>query len=192
MCLPARVISRATELAVAAVKDTVTTAVTAVPELGTSPGPAWNGRACPCGRRMLWNPAHTGCLAGVTRREARLPSRQQTSATPLLLQDFYKLTLEALQEANNERLWFKTQLKLCGLWFRLEEFSRMQRILRELHRSDSVWSSGACRALAGGDAGLGRAWRCRARRAWQPCAPGMQRICGVAWRADAVVAGLQT
>ena len=54
------------------------------------------------------------------------------------MQDFYKLTLEALQEANNERLWFKTQLKLCGLWFRLEEFSRMQRILRELHRSDSV------------------------------------------------------
>lgn len=74
------------------------------------------------------------------------------------MQDFYKLTLEALQEANNERLWFKTQLKLCGLWFRLEEFSRMQRILRELHRSGSVRSSGACRPLARVDAGHGGPW----------------------------------
>ena len=87
--------------------------------------------------------------------ESGLLSRQQTSTTPLLLQDFYKLTLEALQEANNERLWFKSQLMLCGLWFRLEEFSRMQRILRELHRSDSVWSSRACRTLARVDADQG-------------------------------------
>lgn len=51
-----------------------------------------------------------------------------------LLQDFYSFTLAALAEANNERLWFKTQLKLCGLWFKLKEYSRMLRILKELHR----------------------------------------------------------
>ena len=51
-----------------------------------------------------------------------------------LLQDFYSFTLSALAEANNERLWFKTQLKLCGLWFKLKEYSRMHRILKELHR----------------------------------------------------------
>ena len=53
---------------------------------------------------------------------------------PAQAQDFYGTTLEALVEAKNERLWFKTQLKLCGLWFRLREFGRAQRILRELHR----------------------------------------------------------
>ena len=103
----------------------------------------------------------------------RLLSRQQTSTTPLLMQDFYKLTLEALQEANNERLWFKTQLKLCGLWFRLEEFSRMQRILRELHRSDSVLSCGACRVLARVDAGSGRAVAVFAVL----CVPGLATMC---------------
>ena len=51
-----------------------------------------------------------------------------------LLQDFYSITLASLAEANNERLWFKTQLKLCGLWFKLKEFSRMHKILKELHK----------------------------------------------------------
>ena len=51
-----------------------------------------------------------------------------------LLQDFYGTTLEALAEAKNERLWFKTQLKLCGLWFKLKEYNRAQKILKELHR----------------------------------------------------------
>ena len=55
-----------------------------------------------------------------------------------LLQDFYSSTLSSLAEANNERLWFKTQLKLCGLWFKLTEFSRMHKILKELHRSVKV------------------------------------------------------
>ena len=50
------------------------------------------------------------------------------------MQDFYGLTLDALREAKNDRLWFKTQLKLCGLWFKLKEYSRGAKILRELHR----------------------------------------------------------
>ena len=50
------------------------------------------------------------------------------------MQDFYTITLGALADASNERLWFKTQLKLCNLWFKLEEFHRMQKILRELHK----------------------------------------------------------
>lgn len=50
------------------------------------------------------------------------------------IQAFYSTTLEALAEAKNERLWFKTQLKLCGLWFKLNEYSRLARILKELHR----------------------------------------------------------
>lgn len=60
-----------------------------------------------------------------------------------LLQDFYGTTLEALMEAKNDRLWFKTQLKLCGLWFKLKEYGRASKILRDLHR--------ACQAEDGTD-----------------------------------------
>lgn len=52
-----------------------------------------------------------------------------------LLQEFYETTLVALQKARNERLWFKTNLKLGKLWFDMQEFSRLTRILKELHRS---------------------------------------------------------
>jgi len=52
-----------------------------------------------------------------------------------LLQNFYETTLVALQEAKNERLWFKTNLKLGKLWFDREEYGRLQKILKELHRS---------------------------------------------------------
>mmetsp|Transcript_51942 Transcript_51942/g.116618 ORF Transcript_51942/g.116618 Transcript_51942/m.116618 type:complete len:435 (-) Transcript_51942:63-1367(-) len=52
-----------------------------------------------------------------------------------LLQNFYETTLVALQEAKNERLWFKTNLKLGKLWFDHEEYGRLQKILKELHRS---------------------------------------------------------
>ncbi|KAK9824575.1 hypothetical protein WJX72_011432 [[Myrmecia] bisecta] len=52
-----------------------------------------------------------------------------------LLQEFYGTTLSALAEANNERLWFKTNLKLCGLWFKLKEYGRTAKILKDLHRS---------------------------------------------------------
>lgn len=52
-----------------------------------------------------------------------------------LLQDFYETTLTALQEAKNERLWFKTNLKLGKLWYDRQEYGRLQKILKELHRS---------------------------------------------------------
>lgn len=52
-----------------------------------------------------------------------------------LLQEFYETTLAALQEARNERLWFKTNLKLGKLWFDVGEFPRLTKILKELHRS---------------------------------------------------------
>jgi len=52
-----------------------------------------------------------------------------------LLQEFYETTLKALQEAKNDRLWFKTNLKLGKLWFDMQEYGRLQRIIRELHRS---------------------------------------------------------
>ncbi|KAG2288715.1 hypothetical protein Bca4012_030370 [Brassica carinata] len=52
-----------------------------------------------------------------------------------LLQEFYQTTLTALEEAKNERLWFKTNLKLCNIWFDIGEYRRMTKILKELHKS---------------------------------------------------------
>jgi len=52
-----------------------------------------------------------------------------------LLHDFYETTLSALREAKNDRLWFKTNLKLGKLWFDREEYGRLQRILKELLNS---------------------------------------------------------
>ena len=51
------------------------------------------------------------------------------------LQSFFETTLRSLEEAKNERLWFKTNLKLCSLYFGRKEFSRMGKILKELHKS---------------------------------------------------------
>ena len=56
------------------------------------------------------------------------------SDAPELLAEFYETTLRAL-EGTNERLWFKTNLKLAKLWFDCREFTRMSKILRDLHRS---------------------------------------------------------
>ncbi|KAJ8766824.1 hypothetical protein K2173_008378 [Erythroxylum novogranatense] len=52
-----------------------------------------------------------------------------------LLQEFYQMTLNALEEAKNERLWFKTNLKLCKIWFDMGEYGRMIKILKERHKS---------------------------------------------------------
>ncbi|GJT41103.1 COP9 signalosome complex subunit 2 [Tanacetum coccineum] len=52
-----------------------------------------------------------------------------------LLQEFYQTTLKALEEAKNERLWFKTNLNLCKIWFDMREYGRMNKILKELYKS---------------------------------------------------------
>lgn len=53
----------------------------------------------------------------------------------VFLQEFYETTLKKLEETKNERLWFKTNLKLCKLLFDAKDFPRTQLILRELHKS---------------------------------------------------------
>ena len=44
-------------------------------------------------------------------------------------------TLRALDDSKNERLWFKTQLKLATLCFQTKEFARMAKIIKQLHKS---------------------------------------------------------
>ncbi|CAG8449053.1 7101_t:CDS:10 [Acaulospora colombiana] len=51
------------------------------------------------------------------------------------MEEFYSTTLNALEEAKNERLWVKTNLKLAKLWLDRKEYTRLNRILRQLHAS---------------------------------------------------------
>ncbi|KAJ3336517.1 COP9/signalosome complex subunit Csn2 [Gonapodya sp. JEL0774] len=51
------------------------------------------------------------------------------------LENFYSTTLVALEEAKNDRLWTKTNLKLAKLWLDRQEYNRLNRILRQLHQN---------------------------------------------------------
>ena len=51
-----------------------------------------------------------------------------------LLQRFYKATLDSEEGQSNERLWFKTNLKLCDLWFKTEQFAALKQCLAELQQ----------------------------------------------------------
>lgn len=55
-----------------------------------------------------------------------------------LLQQFYETTLEALKDAKNERLWFKTNTKLAKLYLDRQDFSRLAKILKQLRNSCQV------------------------------------------------------
>lgn len=58
-----------------------------------------------------------------------------TSHRMELLQEFYETTLEALKDAKNDRLWFKTNIKLGKLYFDRGDFIRLSNILKQLHLS---------------------------------------------------------
>nr|CAG4643876.1 EOG090X04DO [Lepidurus arcticus] len=58
-----------------------------------------------------------------------------TSKQMELLQDFYETTLEALKDAKNDRLWFKTNSKLGKLYFDRGDYTKLSRILKQLHLS---------------------------------------------------------
>lgn len=55
-----------------------------------------------------------------------------------LLQEFYETTLEALRDAKNDRLWFKTNTKLGKLYYDREDYARLAKILKQLHASCQV------------------------------------------------------
>eukprot|EP00184_Porphyridium_aerugineum_P002586 CAMPEP_0184708474 /NCGR_PEP_ID=MMETSP0313-20130426/37796_1 /TAXON_ID=2792 /ORGANISM="Porphyridium aerugineum, Strain SAG 1380-2" /LENGTH=437 /DNA_ID=CAMNT_0027170063 /DNA_START=84 /DNA_END=1397 /DNA_ORIENTATION=+ len=52
-----------------------------------------------------------------------------------VLEKLYETTLQALEESKNERLWFKTNLKLGKLLFDTGEYVRLGKVLRDLHKS---------------------------------------------------------
>ncbi|VDO30307.1 unnamed protein product [Onchocerca flexuosa] len=58
-----------------------------------------------------------------------------TSKQMDLLQIFYETTLDALKDAKNERLWFKTNTKLGKLYFDQKEFEKLEKIIKQLRNS---------------------------------------------------------
>ena len=65
----------------------------------------------------------------------KLSIKFQTTLTFVHKQDFYETTLDALKDAKNERLWFKTMTKLGKLYFDREDYGKLSRILKQLHSS---------------------------------------------------------
>ena len=57
-----------------------------------------------------------------------------------LLQDFYETTLDALKDAKNDRLWFKTNTKLGKLYYDRGDYNKLAKILKQLHQSCQVIS----------------------------------------------------
>ncbi|KAJ2940700.1 hypothetical protein O0L34_g14809 [Tuta absoluta] len=64
-----------------------------------------------------------------------ISTSRNVSSTMELLQDFYETTLEALKDAKNDRLWFKTNTKLGKLYYDRGDFNKLAKILKQLHQS---------------------------------------------------------
>ncbi|KFM23413.1 COP9 signalosome complex subunit 2 [Auxenochlorella protothecoides] len=60
-----------------------------------------------------------------------------------LLRDFYAATLEALRTHPNDRLWFKTNMKLATLWVAEGQMQRALTILNALHKLCTAEDGGA-------------------------------------------------
>ncbi|KAF9187420.1 hypothetical protein BGZ51_006252 [Haplosporangium sp. Z 767] len=58
-----------------------------------------------------------------------------SSSDMVFMEKFYQTTLNALKDANNDRLLVKTNLKLAKLWLDRKEYGRLSKILRQLHAS---------------------------------------------------------
>ncbi|KAF8665477.1 hypothetical protein AX16_000495 [Volvariella volvacea WC 439] len=59
-----------------------------------------------------------------------------------ILEKFYQATKKALEEAKNERLSAKTNLKLAKLWLDRKEFGRLSRLIRDLHNATGAAGDG--------------------------------------------------
>ncbi|OQS07750.1 COP9 signalosome complex subunit [Thraustotheca clavata] len=52
-----------------------------------------------------------------------------------IISTMYEITLEALKNANNDRLWFQTNIKLGKLYLELGDYAPLHKVLEELHAS---------------------------------------------------------
>jgi len=60
----------------------------------------------------------------------------------MVLERFYQATKDALREARNERLSAKTNLKLAKLWLDRREYTRLSKLIHELHSVTETSANG--------------------------------------------------
>lgn len=59
-----------------------------------------------------------------------------------VLEKFYQATKKALEAAKNERLSVKTNLKLAKLWLDRKEYTRLSKLIRDLHNATGSGNEG--------------------------------------------------
>ncbi|RDB28770.1 COP9 signalosome complex subunit 2 [Hypsizygus marmoreus] len=59
-----------------------------------------------------------------------------------ILEKFYQATKNALEDAKNERLSVKTNLKLAKLWLDRKEYTRLSKLIRDLHNATGAVNEG--------------------------------------------------
>ncbi len=78
--------------------------------------------------------------SSVTRNESEktintIIDQISTSEKLSSVEQFYEITLDALKEAKNNRLWFKIYLKLGKLYEEQQDYAKLQKIIKELYKS---------------------------------------------------------
>ena len=78
---------------------------------------------------------HNPCRHSELCNTVKYPSTTSSIRSPCpttFMERFYSITLMALEEQQNERLWLKTNLKLAKLWLDRQEYGQLNKILRLL------------------------------------------------------------
>ncbi len=78
--------------------------------------------------------------SAVTRNESEktvnaIIDQISTSEKLDLVEKCYEITLDALKEAKNNRLWFKIYLKLGKLYEEQQDYGKLQRVIKDLYKS---------------------------------------------------------
>lgn len=75
------------------------------------------------------------CTEAINAVLEMLSAAAESSGTSEVLVSMFEITLEALKSANNERLWFNTNLRLAKLHLDMHHFAEVERLLAVLKGS---------------------------------------------------------
>ena len=78
--------------------------------------------------------------SAVTRNESEktvnaIIDQISTSEKLDLVEKCYEITLDALKEAKNNRLWFKIYLKLGKVYEEQQDYAKLPRVIKELYKA---------------------------------------------------------
>lgn len=78
--------------------------------------------------------------SAVTRNESEkaintIIEQISTSGNWEFIENFYDITLNALKESKNHRLWFKIYVKIGKLYEEQHDYVKLQKVIKELYNS---------------------------------------------------------